>query len=171
MLVRKTEKLILGTGIGNYYEIMRGGPYYYNRFIWPTMSDMADWNGTDLSYEGAPAGDSKTYPKSNLMICAQAGQPSVDGGKVEFVQRNYAVTQHVGFYDGVVLDPTINKEWWVELDTKFSYQPKTSYFVPQAVSTLDIKNNVHTAVKHTLYEDGSDSASAGGEGAVVGILT
>ena len=165
MIVRKQEFMTMGSGLGNYNEILRGEPYYYNRYIWPTMSDMATWNGGSMSWEGLPVMDKYVYPVTNLMICAAAGQPYADDLNGEFVQRHYAVTQHKGFYDGVVLDPTINKEWLIDLPTSWAYYPNHAYLVPVNTSVNDIKIGLVPAVKHTLEPEGG-----GGKG-VVGILT
>jgi len=170
MMVRKLEWFIMGTGQENYFELFKGEPHFYNRYIWPTRSDMSQWNGGTLSWESSPPVDAVTYPLTELMISAQAGQPTPDKAQSEFIQRNYALTQHIAFYDGVVLDPTINKEWRVDLDIKFSVQPKTSYFVAQGTSVLDVMNEIVPAAKQTLWEDGSDS-SEGGEEGVVGIIS
>ena len=165
MVVRRQEFMTAGTGYNNYMDVFRGEPYYYNRFIWPTMSDMATWNGGTLSWEGYPTYDKDIYPVSNLMICAAAGQPYADDLKGEFVQRHYTVTQHKGFYDGVVVDPTINKEWMVDLPTEFAYYPNTSYLVPEGTSINDIRRGIIPAVKHKLTPPGSS------EGEVMGIMT
>jgi hypothetical protein len=149
MMVRKLEWFILGTGQENYLDLFKGEPHFYNRYIWPTRSDMSHWNGRTLSWEGSPPLDGITYPLTELMISAQAGQPTPDKAQSEFIQRKYALTQHIAFYDGVVLDPTINKEWMVDLDIKFSVQPKSSYYVPQGTSVLDVMNEIVPALKQT----------------------
>jgi hypothetical protein len=165
MVVRRQEFMTIGSGHDNYVDILRGGGYYYNRYVWPTMSDMATWNGGSLSWEGLPALDKYVYPVSNLMICAAAGQPYADDLNGEFIQRHYTVTQHKCFYDGVVLDPTINREWMLDLPTSWSYYPNNSYLVPAGTSINDIKIGLVPAVKHTLEPPGA------GDGKVVGILT
>ena len=170
MMMRKNEYFILGTGIEHYHQILKGSPYFYNRYIWPTISDMATWNGSQLSWEGLPPFDNTIYPESHLMTRAAAGQPTPEGAKSEYIRSNYAITQHIAFYDGVVLDPTINKEWWVPIDTKFNIQPNTSYMAPVGTTVNDIRLGMYPAQKHTLHEDGSDSTSPGDK-SIVGYIT
>jgi hypothetical protein len=177
MMMRNVPWRIPGTGMEFRTELLRGDPYYYNRYVWPTRSDMSQWNGGSLSWEGSPDMDSDTYPVTQLMSSAQVGQPTPKDPKgSQFIQRNYALTQHVAFYDGIVLDPTINKEWQVDFAVKdgglkFSVQPNSSYVVPHGTTVRDIKHNIVTAPKQTLKPDYSNTATEEGEGGVVGIIT
>jgi hypothetical protein len=109
--------------------------------------------------------DKYVYPVSNLMICAAAGQPYADDLNGEFIQRHYTVTDHKGYYDGVVVDPTINTEWMVSLPTEWAYYPNHAYLVPEETSINDIKIGLVPAVKHTLEPPGGEG------GKIVGILT
>lgn len=179
MMVRTNEWFIFGTGIENYTPLFGGEPYYYNRYKWPTRSDMSQWNGGSLSWEGPPAHDKSTYPVSELMISAQAGQPTPNQPKQsQFIQRKYALTQHIAFYDGVVLDPTINKEWMVDFAVKdgglkYSVQPKSAYVVPRGTSILDVERGIVQPQKHTLKPNPTEVASWEDDdgGGVVGIIT
>ena len=164
MVVRTNEAFTVGSGVENYEEIYRGGPHYYNRYVWPTMSDVADWNGWELSWESLPPLDRDTYPVSNLMICGAAGQPTADLENSELVQRKYAVTQHIAFYDSTVLDPTINTEWMQKIDTKWSALVNTSYLVPYGTTVNDIKKGLVSAHRTVIGDDDGDGAN------VVGIL-
>ena len=97
------------------------------------------------------------------MICAAAGQPTADLEESELITRKYAVTQHYAFYDTVVLDPTINKDWMVKLDTAFDTVANTSYLVPVGTTVQDIKQGITMARKTVLGEDDDKST-------IVGIL-
>jgi hypothetical protein len=150
MQVRANELVTMGSGMHNYHDLYRGAPYYYNRYLWPTISDLHHFNGHLLSWESLPTSDSQTYPVSALLCSAAAGQPTANDDTSIFTQRHYVVTQHWMFYDGVVTDPTINREWMRRGEVGHNFFPGGGYVVPKGTTVNDIEQGIVSAEKTIL---------------------
>jgi hypothetical protein len=161
MQVRANEYVTVGTGKHNYFDLYRGAPYFYNRYLWPTISDLCYFNGGLLSWESSPGSDPNTFPSSNLLCSAAAGQPTANDETSIFTQRHYVVTQHWMFYDGVVTDPTINTEWMQRGNVGHSFFPGGGYVVPEGTTVNDIEQGIVPAQKTVLKPPNSEEAGAG----------
>jgi hypothetical protein len=159
MLSRWEIDFIKGVSVTGGYmvELKTKKPHNYNKFIWPTISDLFHYNGGDLSWESLPPDDGHIYPNSYLMICGENGQP-IDLDENAFaVRKQYTVTQHWSLYDSMIVDPLINTKWKKALTKEDggaigqTVEPAGGYMVTQGTSAWEIMNN--------FVEDGFGGAS------------
>jgi hypothetical protein len=126
---------------------------YYNRYLWPTVSDLYHFNTHDLSWESAPPTTDGVFPLSQLLISAAQGQPTPNEAKSEVIDRKYVVTDHWAFYDSIYMDPIINRDWIKPLKVGQVFEPKGGYFVPLGTTVTDIKEGYVWAEKHVPDPD------------------
>ena len=151
MQTRVVENYIVPSGKINsswYLKLNTENPNFYNRYDWPTASDLFYFNGDVLSWESIPDTSFGVFPKSYLLISAAQGQASTDEVSSEVVNREYFVTDHWGLYDSTFVDPTKHNQWKRPLRTGFPITPRGGYFVPKGTTITDIKQGVVPAQKH-----------------------
>ncbi|HIO39256.1 MAG TPA: hypothetical protein EYN27_09960 [Rhodospirillales bacterium] len=140
-------------GQGCMMDLNRGKPENYNKYAWPTVSDMAHFNGNGggLSWESLPRNDGHTYPNSNLLISAAQGQPTTDTVDSQVIDRHYLVVQHKGLYDSLFVDPTaegMRQHWMVDFPIGWEFHPKGGYMVPLGTTVRDLQAGSTNFAKH-----------------------
>ena len=134
-------------------KIKSTDPENYNKFLWPTASDLFYYNGGDLSWESIPPNDGHTYLNSFLLISADAGQPVDAELNADKVFKRYAITQHWSIYDSMVVDPLINPHFKIKLTKERggslgeTIEPKGGYIVPLGTTCWDIKRGLVSGSK------------------------
>jgi hypothetical protein len=147
MLTRYNITTIEGTTeTGNFMlPIKSEGDYYYNRYLWPTISDVYKYAGRELSWESVPSDDGHIFPNSQLLISSEQGQPKDVGEYSKKINKQYLITQHWGIYDSLCVNPLQNWFDFVEAlhppvgSIGKRFYPAGGYVVPVGTTVWDIK--------------------------------